>query len=341
MATRNSVTAQELIGQPNNLRRHVVLLGAGASRASFPEGDRAGKPLPVMNDLIEKLELRKFFEEANLIIGEETNFEILYGQLLSNPEFLPIARSLEARIDKYFSGLSLPDHVTVYDRLLLSLRPTDAVFTFNWDPFLFDAYKRNRSAVSLPEIFFLHGNVRIGACSAHEVWGGRDTYCPQCYQRFSAVPLLYPIEQKNYADHWYIRDAWECAKSWFNDAFTITIFGYGAPDSDNMAVQLLKTAWFGESQREFEHVQIIDTAPLACLQGRWSAFTPTAHLHPVSCFEDSRIARWPRRSVESLSHSMSQALACEEFPLPETGTISELQKYAANIARHENASPSK
>lgn len=50
--------------------------------------------------------------------------------------------------------------MTVYDQLLVSLRPTDAVFTFNWDPFLFDAYKRNHLAVALPPIFFLHGNLR-------------------------------------------------------------------------------------------------------------------------------------------------------------------------------------
>lgn len=59
-------------------------------------------------------------------------------------------------------------------RKLLALREKDTIFTFNWDPFLFDAYQRNRHAVSLPSIYFLHGNVRIGACEEHdECWGFR------------------------------------------------------------------------------------------------------------------------------------------------------------------------
>jgi len=49
---------------------------------------------------------------------------------------------------------------------LLSLRKKDAVCTFNWDPFLYDAWIRNRH-LDLPEIFFLHGNVRCGHCPTH------------------------------------------------------------------------------------------------------------------------------------------------------------------------------
>jgi hypothetical protein len=59
-------------------------------------------------------------------------------------------------------SLQLPSTATHYDRILLSLRKKDAIFTFNWDPFLFDAYVRNMNmGISLPAIFFLHGNVRM------------------------------------------------------------------------------------------------------------------------------------------------------------------------------------
>ena len=34
---------------------HVVILGAGASRASFPDGDKNGIELPLMCDLAQKL----------------------------------------------------------------------------------------------------------------------------------------------------------------------------------------------------------------------------------------------------------------------------------------------
>jgi hypothetical protein len=36
-----------------NQSPHVILLGAGASRACCPQGDELGKLLPVMSDLVE------------------------------------------------------------------------------------------------------------------------------------------------------------------------------------------------------------------------------------------------------------------------------------------------
>ena len=232
-------------------------------------------------------------------------------------------------------ALSLPESATIYDRILISLRATDAVFTFNWDPFLFDAYLRNRSAVPLPEIFFLHGNVRIGACRDHDRWGARNGRCPDCGGMFADVPLLYPIQRKNYSDAPYIRRNWAAAKIQFKAAFTVTIFGYGAPASDRDAFDLLRLAWLARSSRSFEHIEIIDTAPAALLEERWSSFTPTRHYRIVSRFEQSRIARWPRRSGESTFYPMSRGVPCEDFPPPNTDRLPELLAYVADIARHE------
>ena len=39
-------------------RPHLVVLGAGASRAAFPDGDKNGKRLPLMADLVDTLGLR-------------------------------------------------------------------------------------------------------------------------------------------------------------------------------------------------------------------------------------------------------------------------------------------
>ena len=274
------VTAQKLIECPRDLRPHVVLLGAGASRASFPDGDAAGKPLPVMNDLVQKLRLQPLVDEAGLQMSSERNFEVIYDRLVSNPEYSPIATKIERHIRDYFSGLSLPDRATIYDRILISLRPTDAVFTFNWDPFLFDAFQRNRNAVPLPEIFFLHGNVRIGACPDHDEWGTKDGRCRECGRTFADVPLLYPIQHKDYSADPYIRRNWGAAKNLFSDAFTVTIFGYGAPASDRDAYDLLKLAWLTGSARSFEHIEIIDTAPQSLLvspqNGPWLLFSRTA-----------------------------------------------------------------
>lgn len=326
---------QELIEDPSDLRPHIVLLGAGASRAAFPSGDAAGRLLPLMDDLVNIVGLQPILEKIGLEGAQEKNFELIYGQLTSEPTYAHKVKEIERCIDSYFSALSLPPQATLYDRLLVSLRPKDAVFTFNWDPFLFDSYQRNRSAVSPPEIFFLHGNVRIGACLNHDKWGARKDRCPQCLQQFADVPLLYPIGQKDYSSDLYVQRSWHAAKILFRDAFTLTIFGYGAPSSDKDAMELLLSAWTGRSDRTFEHIEIIDIADQSFLYDHWSPFSPTHHYLPTKTFERSRLARWPRRSCESLMYPMTQGVPCEKFPLPTTDSLAALQAFAAEIARHE------
>lgn len=324
-------TRQELIFDPKDLRPHVVLLGAGASRAAFPNGDAASRLLPLMDDLVKIVGLQK----TGLDDAQEKNFELIYGRLTSEPTYAHKVKEIERCIDSYFSALSLPNQATLYDRLLVSLRPKDAVFTFNWDPFLFDAYQRNRSAVSLPEIFFLHGNVRIGACLDHDKWGARKDRCSQCLQQFSDIPLLYPIGQKDYSANPYIRRNWDAAKILFKDAFTLTIFGYSAPSSDKDAIELLRSAWTARSDRTLEHIEIIDIAQQSFLYDHWSPFTPTHHYLFPETFEQSRLARWPRRSCESLMYPMTQGQPCEDFPLPTTDNLAALQAFAKEISCHE------
>lgn len=329
------VTAQQLLENPLNTYRHVVLLGAGASRAAFPDGDASGRRLPLMPDLMNVINLLPLFEKAGIEIGEGRNFEDIYSRHFGNPEYADTMEEVQRRIEDYFSSLSLPNRATMYDRLLVSLRPTDAVFTFNWDPFLFDAFQRNRDAVPLPEVFFLHGSVRIGACRDHDRWGARGVRCPDCRQLFSDVPLCYPIPQKDYSEP-YIHRSMEAAKTMFSNAFTITIYGYGAPSSDLFAVDLLRRAWYKDHPRALEHIEIIDTAlPSSILEDRWSPFTPTLHYQIRKTFEESRIARWPRRTCESWLPPMTEGIPCEEFPITNTDNLIELQAHVASIASYE------
>ncbi|HEN5671252.1 TPA: hypothetical protein U6347_003276, partial [Legionella pneumophila] len=60
------VTKQELIENPKDLKPHVVLLGAGASKAAFPNGDKSGNELPVMNDLAKILSLNNLLTKNNI-----------------------------------------------------------------------------------------------------------------------------------------------------------------------------------------------------------------------------------------------------------------------------------
>ena len=267
---------------------HVVFLGAGASRAAFPCGDRATRRVPLMNDLVDIAELKQEIEDTGESFENGDNFESIYSRLDSGsePKHERATRNIEKKIEEYFSALHLPDHATIYDHMLLSLRQGDAVFTFNWDPFLFDAYERNRGTVPLPKIFLLHGNVRIGKCPTHnEHWGRKQDSCPDCGNPFESVPLLYPVEKKGYSKDPYIRQSWEAAEQLFENALVITIFGYSAPDSDQDAVALLKSAWMNRSSREMEHVEVIDIEEKSILYDRWEPFTPTHHLKPIIDFK--------------------------------------------------------
>lgn len=114
---------------------HVVILGAGASLAAFPDGDRYGSVLPLMNNLTEVLDLIKPLQQYGLDIKQ--NFEDIYSELVIKPELKILKDLVEKRVKDYFSILRLPDKPTIYDYLVLSLRDKDIIATFNWDPFLY------------------------------------------------------------------------------------------------------------------------------------------------------------------------------------------------------------
>ena len=289
-----------------------------------------------MNDIMDCLELRPIIKQLGKEFRNENNFELIYSNIISHPEHEHMVKEIEQSLSAYFSSLELPNEATIYDRLLLFLRPTDAVLTFNWDPFLFDAYVRNRHIATLPGIFFLHGNVRISMCPEHVgQWGGRRVACPVCSKPFKNVPLLYPIGKKDYSQDPYIRESWKAAKELFKEAFVLTIFGYSAPDSDRDAVDMLKSAWMERSDRKIEHVEIVDIEHHAVLYVRWKPFTPTYHLTHRQHFDESWIARWPRRSREAVWFPTTMGEPCEEFPFPPTSDLTEIQERVVEIAKYE------
>ncbi|WED42228.1 hypothetical protein [Legionella cardiaca] len=318
----------ELIRNPKDIGRHIVILGAGASRAAI------GHRSPTMNELVETTGIKTLLESNAFSFFE--NFEELYSNLSSDEKNQKLLLEIEEIIHDYFSGLNLPAEATHYDRMLLSLRKKDSIFSFNWDPFLFDAYKRNRHLGNLPGIFFLHGNVRIGACPNHSYRFG-DLYgiCPDCSTPYSKVPLLYPIGKKNYQNNSYIAAQWARAKKELAEAFTLTIFGYSAPTSDVDAKELLKLAWKNSSTREFEHIEIIDIEEKDVLCSRWADFSPTFHFLYCRDFHESRLWNWPRRTCESLWYPMAEGVPCESFPLPNNKPLDQLQDFISYISKFE------
>ena len=67
------------------MRRHTVILGAGATIAAIPNGDKNGKKSSVMNGLIEKLQLQNILDGVKLKTNSD-NLEDIYSELYSRAE---------------------------------------------------------------------------------------------------------------------------------------------------------------------------------------------------------------------------------------------------------------
>lgn len=74
------VSAEEEISQINVGKPHVVILGAGASYATFPRGDKHGRKLPLMNNLVETLGLQGLIAKTRLRF-DSSNFEDIYASI--------------------------------------------------------------------------------------------------------------------------------------------------------------------------------------------------------------------------------------------------------------------
>jgi len=213
---------------------HIVILGAGASLAAFPCGDAHGRKLPLMTNATKVLGLESLARESGH--DPEQSFESLYSTLHQLDPNSPLVRRIEQRVEDYFSNMELPDAPGLYDSLLLSLRAKDAIFTFNWDPFLADTAARYAGIVPLPKIFHLHGNVRVSYCANCGMSQLRNEACAMCGGKSDPTRLLYPVERKDYASDGFISTQWKAFRRFIYNAAYVTIFGYSAPRTDQEAV---------------------------------------------------------------------------------------------------------
>jgi len=289
-----------------------------------------------MADLVALLDLKPLLKEHGLEESQTDNFEALFASIYEHDPATPLVRELERRVRDYFASLEIPHEATIYDRLILSLQPRDIIATFNWDPLLYLAYQRNASLQRLPNIVALHGSVAVGACVRHRWHGFRWASCGECHQPYDAVQLLYPIRQKNYQADGFIAGQWETLRAYMKRAYWITIFGYSAPETDVEALQLLTEMATENSLREWGDVEIIDIKPHEELQAKWKPFFVRGHYRLLSRFEDSILARYPRRSAETLwSHTMLLQPQTPR-PFPQTDDLSALQWFASDLIAEES-----
>lgn len=318
-----------------NASPHVVILGAGASRAAFPEGDAKGRRLPVMADLADCLDLRPAIKTAGF--PENADFESIYDELATTGRKPELKADIESRVQSYFAAMELPETPTLYDYLLLSLRDKDYVATFNWDPFLARAFMRNRGAASLPRILFLHGNVEIGECLDHRTKGFKGDTCQKCGAPFQPTKLLYPVRQKSYNADPFIAAEWKELEAALNDGYMLTVFGYGAPATDVEAVDLLLRGWGQNPTFELAEVQIVDIRPGDDLKKTWERFLCRQHYCTTANLWDTWLLRHPRRSCEALAMATLQNDPVRENHFPKLKSLSQLHAWIVPLGLEEKA----
>jgi hypothetical protein len=335
--TRN-FSKEEEISQVKMFRPHVVILGAGASIAAFPNGDKNGLRLPSMMNFVEILGLGSVLKAAEIEYINR-NFEDVYDEIYQRPNCVDLRLEIENTVYNYFSSMELFYTPTLYDYLILSLRKKDVIATFNWDPFLLSAYVRNQryfEVASLPTLLFLHGNVMKGACKEHKSVGLNGRECSTCGKRFEPSKLLYPIKQKNYLEDFIIGAEWRILQAYMSQAFMLTVFGYSAPTSDVEAVSLMKKAWGDSASKSMEQTEIIDIKDQTELRETWNPFIFGHHYETHNNFYDSWIANHPRRTGEAYLNQYVDVLYLEGNPVPKDLDFPELWNWFGKLAIEED-----
>jgi hypothetical protein len=267
------------------------------------------------------------------------NFEAIYSELNEDPRNLETIKTINDKLYDYFRSVEIPDQPTIYDYLILSLRRKDAIATFNWDPLLVQAYMRAQDIIEqkkLPRLIFLHGNVMIGKCDVCRTAGIIFNRCSKCGKRFSPTQLLFPVKQKDYENDIFVKDSWHDVRIFFKDAFSVTIFGYSAPDTDQGAMRLFGEAWGNKEKRNMEEFEIIDIKSEEEVTKAWDSFIHTHHYLYSNNFYDSQIAHFPRRSIEALFERLLEGKALANHKLPLKADFATIRQHINKLVEIEN-----
>ena len=321
-------------------RPHVVILGAGASLAAFPNGDGNRKKLPLINNLAEFLGINDLLERYS-ITSAGKDFEELYSDLVFEGKHDEAVIEIKHRVQEYFGSLSLPETPTLYDYLILSLRPKDYIATFNWDPFLFRSCARHYERAPLPKILFLHGTVAVGYCETDMMKGALGSSCLKCGKLYTESKLLFPVKQKDYNSDPFMRAEWDTLKHRLKSASMVTVFGYSAPKTDVEAIDLLKEGWGANRDRDLEQIEVIDIKSEDDLLITWDEFIHTHHDQFADNFYDSWIANHPRRTCEAMWNQLMECQFLENNPIPRDLNFDGLMKWYEPLLQAEHQSGNK
>jgi len=307
---------------------HVVILGAGASRACCPEGDKNGRPLPVMTDFVARVGIEDLIKEAGY--SPSDNFEHIYSRIHGAGREDTLAK-LDAAVRQYFGELTLPDAPTFYDYLVLSLRPKDSIITFNWDPLIIQAYKRWRHLGQvLPDLVFLHGNVDLGLDLTRKTFTFLSDKPDQ-----TPTKLLYPVEKKDYNSDEFVVDQWARATYALSEAYYVTIIGYSAPQTDVEAKSLLLKSWRDNSTRTLAQFSIIDIRKSDEVEASWSDFLAGVHGGATTDVWQEYLMFHPRRTCEAFAFATLQQDPWQEDRYSKAKTLNELEAWIKPLIDEE------
>ena len=154
---------------------------------------------------------------------------------------------------------------------------------------------------------------------------------------------MYPVHtvaQKDYNGDRFIWKEWRRLRAWLEHAKRVTIFGYGAPETDVEAVSLLSNAWGDPNERNMEQFEIIDVAPEEVVAERWSRFIHSQHYDYCNRYFESVLARFPRRSGERFMHQFLSTTPGEAFqepnPVPQDfATLEEMHQWFEPLVEAE------
>lgn len=310
-------------------RPHVVILGAGASRAATPESEKNGRTLPLMKELPEAIELNSIVDR-NDFLAAKNNFEAYFNELFRKGKS-ELQKEIEVRLYSYFDSIKIVDQVTPYDRLVLSLRRKDVIATFNWDPLLPYAYRRNGYLKNLPPLLFLHGNVRLGICEKHSMLGWNDGHCIHCGSALAPSKLLFPVSDKDYTSDPVISEAWSHLDWYLGNAYFLTIFGYSAPITDVEARERIVARIGSNSMKNLMQLEIVDVAAEDLLNGNLRGVVDGTHFGGSTTIDHSWLTRHPRLTCEALWEATMMQNPIKPIELPKTNILNELQQWVAEF----------
>lgn len=279
--------------------KHLVILGAGSTIATIPNGDKNGMFAYTLNNFLSDPYFKDFLSTL------DSKYNGLEVETLCNKMYTEdkeLYNKFEALIRQKYALLELPDKFTLLERLIMSLNSDDAILSFNWDDLIIQAYNRVNKFIPnvlLPQIGFPHGNAQ--ACYNEIRYGSKRN--PD-NQNLMDSPLNMPIDELDYKNNSFIKLQWQLFDFYIRNCQMITFFGYKGPISDkedlNHMVEILK------KNQICGKIEIIDksrdSAQEVAENLKQLVYITKQEADCCGTFYESRIAQFPRRTLKSLTN---------------------------------------